>query len=178
MKGVIFTEFMEMVEEKWGLKMVDDIIIDSKDPEDGAYSSTMYYKHENLVAMVLKLHEKTQIPLKDLLICYGTYLFPKLAESHMFLLKDIECTITLLERLEPIIHLNVKKLYPQSHPPTFRAERVDQNTLNLYYQSHRKMEDVAEGLILGCAKFYNEDIKVEREDESGNEVKFIVRKTG
>lgn len=176
MKGVLFTEFMEMVEEKWDLKMVDDLIIESDDPEEGAYSSTMYYKHENLVKLVVTLHEKTGIPLKDLLVTYGKYLFPKLAQSHLFLLKDIDNTLVLLERLEPIIHLNVKKLYPQSLPPTFRTERVDDRTLYLYYRSHRKMADVAEGLILGSGNFYNENITVEQEEAPDNEVKFIVSK--
>ena len=36
MKGIVFTEFLEMVEEKYGYEVVDQIIEESKLPSGGA----------------------------------------------------------------------------------------------------------------------------------------------
>ena len=53
MKGLIFREFLKMVEEKFNYKMVDQIINDAKDPIDGAYSSVNSYDHTQLVYLSL-----------------------------------------------------------------------------------------------------------------------------
>ena len=39
MKGIVFTEFLEMVEEKFDLETLDKIIINSKLPSEGVYTS-------------------------------------------------------------------------------------------------------------------------------------------
>ena len=43
MKGIVFTEFLEMVEEKYGLEMVDDIIENANLQSHGAYTSVGTY---------------------------------------------------------------------------------------------------------------------------------------
>jgi hypothetical protein len=49
MKGMVFTEFLEMVEAKFSADMVDDIISDSDLPNGGAYTSVGTYDHSELV---------------------------------------------------------------------------------------------------------------------------------
>lgn len=39
MKGIVFTEFMEMVEQKFGFDMVDTLIAKANLPHDGLYVS-------------------------------------------------------------------------------------------------------------------------------------------
>ena len=39
MKGLVFTEFLEMVESKWGLATVDRVIQGAALPNNGAYTS-------------------------------------------------------------------------------------------------------------------------------------------
>ncbi|NQZ78380.1 MAG: heme NO-binding domain-containing protein, partial [Ekhidna sp.] len=78
MKGIIFTEFLEMVEEKFGYETVDHVIENSGLPHDGIYTAVGKYPHEEMVSMVLTLHQKTSLPISDLLQEYGRYLFHKL----------------------------------------------------------------------------------------------------
>ena len=52
MKGMVFTEFLEMVESTFSADMVDDIIDDSAPPSGGAYTSVGTYDHQELVGMV------------------------------------------------------------------------------------------------------------------------------
>ncbi len=45
MKGVVFTEFIEMVEDQFSADMVDDIIDDAQPPSGGAYTAVGTYDH-------------------------------------------------------------------------------------------------------------------------------------
>ena len=52
MKGMVFTEFLEMVESTFSADMVAAIIDDSAPPSGGAYTSVGTYDHQELVGMV------------------------------------------------------------------------------------------------------------------------------
>ena len=58
MKGIIFTEFMELVEEKFGLDVLDDVLEMSGD--EGIYTSVGSYDHRDLVKLIVNLSKKTQ----------------------------------------------------------------------------------------------------------------------
>ena len=56
MKGIVFTEFSTMVESLFGEDMLDDLL-DATDPASGgAYTSVGTYNHNELVDMVVELH--------------------------------------------------------------------------------------------------------------------------
>jgi len=46
MKGMVFTEFMDMVEEVLSADILEDIIEKSELPNDGAYTALGTYSHE------------------------------------------------------------------------------------------------------------------------------------
>jgi hypothetical protein len=178
MKGIIFTEFIALVEKKWGLKMVNDVIEEADDPIDGAYVSTGNYDHHNLVELITTLHHKSGIPVRDLMEIYGRSLFNKLIE-HWYFDFQFDSTFDMLFNIESMIHAEVKKLYPDSMPPKFTCERLNDGQLKMVYQSHRCMGPVAKGLMLGCADYYSENIEVKivNTSESGDEVEFLLSKT-
>ena len=67
MKGIVFTEFLELVESKWGADMVDDLI-DSNDLESGGvYTAVGTYDFKEMQALLGTLSERTGIPPADLL---------------------------------------------------------------------------------------------------------------
>jgi|TARA_R110002050_G_scaffold51969_1_gene119045 heme-NO-binding protein len=178
MKGIIFTEFLEMVEEKFDYQMVDSIITDAQDPLDGAYTSVNTYDHAQLVNLVIALHKRSGIPLPDLLRTYGEYLFGGLAKNYPNLLKDIKDPFDMLLNIEILIHTEVRKLYPEANPPKFTGTRIDDKTIELVYNSHRSMGDVAEGLIIGCGKHFGVNYKVEQtaSDNNGQTVNFRIER--
>ena len=135
MKGVIFTEFIEVVEENFGYEMINLIIDKVQDPEEGAYTSVKDYSHLNLVNLVVALHEETKIPLSEVLIFFGTHLFPKLAKRHPQIIKDFDNSFDLLEKIEDVIHVEVKKLYPAAMPPKFVTDRISEVELLMIYST-------------------------------------------
>ncbi len=178
MKGIVFTAFLELVEKKWGLKMVDQIIGSANDPQNGAYNAINYYPHGQMVDLIMALSASTGASPDELMRFYGEHLFFDLVGKSGHLIEGMKDTFNLLENIELVIHTEVRKLYPESNPPRFESERVNDNELNLTYHSHRSMGSVAEGLILGCAKYYNENVTIETMDsnQSGTEIKFKLTK--
>lgn len=178
MKGIIFTQFMEMVEEKWGLAMLDELINEAKDPIDGAYNQVDTYDHGQLVNLVIALHKKTKVPVNELLEAYGKYLFGALAKGYPALVQHINNTFDMLESIESVIHTEVRKLYPEANPPRFDSVRINEHQLKLTYRSHRSMADVAQGLMYGCAAHFNEKIEVKQmsADSDGQKVEFLIEK--
>ncbi len=178
MKGIIFTEFLEMVEDRFGYEVVDGIIEASGDPEDGAYTAVNTYDHQQLVKLVVALHQRSGIPLRDLLITYGRHLFGQLAGTYPSFLEGVEDPFDLLLNIETLIHTEVRKLYPEANPPKFNGKRIDDDSLELTYESHRSMADVAEGLMYGCADHYGYQFEIEQLSlsEDGSIVQFKVKK--
>ena len=58
MKGIVFTEFLEMVEQKFGLEVLDQIIIESNLASGGIYTSVGTYDFIEMQSLIVKLSEK------------------------------------------------------------------------------------------------------------------------
>ena len=75
MKGIVFTEFLEMVEQKFGMDMVNDLIDNNTLSSGGVYSAVGTYDHAEMVTLVMDLNKRSGIALPDLLKAFGAYLF-------------------------------------------------------------------------------------------------------
>ena len=75
MKGIVFTEFIEMVEAEFGFKTAQTIIEKSNLESGGAYTSIGTYNHSEMIELVSNLAIETNSNVKDLLLEYGKYLF-------------------------------------------------------------------------------------------------------
>ncbi|MDG2222351.1 MAG: heme NO-binding domain-containing protein [Rubripirellula sp.] len=173
MKGVIFTAFLDHVETELGLETLDSIIESSDLATGGAYTAIGTYDHAELVQMVVKLSELTDIPVSDLLKGFGLKLFSQLANGYAGLLGDASDSFSLVSSIDNHIHIEVRKLYPDADLPNFSHERIDDDTLVLTYTSERGFADVAEGLLMGCFAYFDEDIEIKREDLSGGTAKHV-----
>ncbi len=179
MKGFVFTEFLEMVEDKFGFDVADKIVTESHLPSGGVYTSIGTYPHTEIVTLVVKLSEVTEIPVPDLLQVYGHHLFFLFSKSHAQFFEDVSGSFDFLEKIDNYIHVEVKKLYPEAELPKFEIER-DDSKMEMIYMSSRKMSDLALGLIKGCLEYYEEkaDIKMDNVKEDGSVVKFTIARHG
>lgn len=163
MKGVVFTEFMEMVEDRFSADMADDIIDDANLPSRGIYTAVGTYPHEEVVALVVALSQRTGLSVQDLLLTFGEYLFGSFAVGYPAFLAGISDPFVFLSGIEDIIHTEVRKLYPDAELPRFDVERHDERQLILLYDSRRHFEDLAEGLMRGCVTHFGGEVTIERE---------------
>ena len=82
MKGVVFTEFLDMVEQRFSPDMVDDIIEDANLPSGGAYTAVGTYPHDEMVALVVALSARSGAAVPDLLRAFGEYLFGRFVQGY------------------------------------------------------------------------------------------------
>ncbi len=162
MKGLVFTEFMEMVEATWSLDMVDAIIARSQVESGGAYTSVGTYPHQEIIALVGALAEETRIPATELVRSFGNHLFHRFVLAYPRFFDGITDSFQFLGGIENVIHAEVRKLYPDAELPTFEVEAAP-GRLTLTYFSDHPFADLAHGLIEGCVQHFGERVGVQRE---------------
>ncbi|MCH2235664.1 MAG: heme NO-binding domain-containing protein [Crocinitomicaceae bacterium] len=179
MKGIVFTEFLDLVEEKFGLETVQQIINEVETKSDGVYTAVGTYDHGEMFAMVSKLSEISGIGIPNLLEFYGEHFFDILASSYPQFMQKKDL-FSFLETIDNYIHPEVLKLYPDAELPKFKAKSVDSTQLELIYQSKRKMIDFAVGLIKGAATYFEEKVDVQKSkiNLDGEEVELKITKIG
>lgn len=167
MKGIVFSEFIEMVEDTFSPDLMDQIIDESNLDSGGAYTSVATYNYEEMVSLVSKLSEHTNIAIPDLLKAFGTHLMSRFTALYPSFFYNVNDCFGFLQTIENHVHVEVRKLYSDTELPTFETEMPDGNTLIMTYSSFRPFADLAEGLIKGAIEHFGENIHVEREDLSG-----------
>ncbi len=163
MKGVVFTEFLEMVEARFSADMVDDIIHDAKLPHSGAYTSVGTYPHEEMVSMTVALSQHSGIATAELLKVFGEHLFGRFLIGYPAFVEGATDALVMMAGIEDVIHAEVRKLYPDAQLPKFDVEHHDPKRLVLLYDSRRHFEDLAEGLMRGCVAHFGGGISIARE---------------
>ena len=178
MKGIIFTEFLEMVENEFGFVVADKIVTHSKLKSEGVYTAIGTYNHSEMVQLLDQLSQEINTPVNDLLLIYGEHFFKVLADSYPIFFQDIPDAFSFLSGVENHIHVEVLKLYPDAELPSFEITRLDDRTLQMIYRSERKMASFARGLINSSVKYFKENISIHYEDLSkdGRLVKFTLVK--
>lgn len=176
MKGLIFREFLEMVEQEFGYETVDEIIEHSKIESNGIYTNVGTYHHSELFKLIQQLSIKKNIPGNQLLLEFGKYVFTVFLKAYPIFFEDKKSTFDLLKEVEDKIHVEVLKLYPEAELPSFTIKPSPNNKMVMLYRSQRKMSDFAEGLMHGCLLHFNEKAEIEKTflEEKGSEVLFKI----
>jgi hypothetical protein len=161
MLGVVFTEFVEMVEARFSPAVLDAVIDGAQVGHGGGYTAVGDYPHAEMVRLLESLSARTGVPVSELLESFGRYLFNRLASMHPSLIAERPSLFDLLGRLDDTIHPEVLRLYPQAQLPHFEVIERDGRHLVLRYDSPRRMEGLAKGLIFGAAAAYGVDVNVQ-----------------
>ncbi len=178
MKGMVFREFIDMVETEFSLEVADAIIVASELSTEGAYTSVGTYPFEEMLALGTNLSKETGLPIPALLRHFGRHLFSRFVSIHPGYVNQNGGVFGLLRELDSHIHREVRKLYSDAELPSFTHRQIGQDCMELVYTSRRNLADFALGLIEGCIAYFNEAIDVERvdlpEDEHGAHARFTL----
>lgn len=178
MKGIVFTEFLELVEDKFGLGVVDQIIEESELPSGGAYTAVGTYDFSEMLSLLTHLSNHSKISIDDLLLTYAEHFFKVLADSYPGLIDKYDDPIELISSIENHIHVEVRKIYPDAELPTFEVLNKTPSSLVMIYKSSRAMYNFGLGLMNKAFEHYNSTatIILEKIKEDGTEVKFSITK--
>ena len=182
MKGIVFTEFLDMVAQRFSEELVDDMIADARLPHGGAYTSVGTYPHGEMVALVGSMSNRTQLSVDALLEVFGHHLFGRFYQSYPQFMDSKADPLEFLMGIETIVHTEVRKLYPDAQLPEFETQRIAANEIAMNYRSVHDFSSLALGLIKGCAEHYRCELGVTRTSstkrENGVTVDFSVIRHG
>ena len=163
MKGMVFTEFLELVERTRSPELVDTLIDECNLPSGGAYTAVGNYDHREMVTLIVALSRHTGQSVTEVLHWFGQNLFVSLSTGFPEFFRDKTHPFEVLVGIESVIHTEVRKLYPDAELPSFETHQPDDRTLVLDYHSPRCMDDLAHGLIDGCLDRFDLQVTLTRQ---------------
>ena len=178
MKGVIFTEFLDMVDTGFSPDMTDRIVEIAAPPNQGAYTSVGSYPASEMVSLVQALAQESGRPIDELLFAFGHYLLGRFVAVHGEYFREAGSTFRLLESVEDHIHVDVRKLDAKAELPAFAWSQPGEDRMVMDYSSPRGLAKLAEGLIAACIEHYGEPIElsVESRSEDGTKARFVLER--
>ncbi|TPN86882.1 heme NO-binding domain-containing protein [Aquimarina algicola] len=179
MKGIIFTEFLELVEQKFGYDVVDKIIEQSDLPSQGAYTTVGTYDFTEMIALLSNLSKHSGLSIDELLYTYAEHFFGVLISNYPDMISKYNDPMELLASIENHIHVEVRKLYPDAELPTFEILEKTDTKLIMIYRSSRAMHSFGLGLMHKTFEHFNSEaeIHLEKLKPDATEVKFSIMKT-
>lgn len=179
MKGLVFSEFTNLVDEKFGPEMIEDLIDATEPASGGAYTSVGIYDHQELINMVVELSARTGVETSELVRLFGHHLAKVFSTKFAEFFGEVSNTIDFLKQIDNHIHVEVAKLYPDAELPVFSFDDSDSQVFCLNYSSTRGLADLAQGLIEATSDFYQEKFHIERIDSQDGELyqaQFMLRR--
>lgn len=179
MKGIVFTEFLDLVEKKFGIEMVDDLIENSILPSGGVYTSVGTYEFSEMLQLLSRLSDNVKISTDDLLLVYGEHFFQVLSDNYSELINEYKDPLELLASIENHIHVEVQKIYPEAELPTFEIIEKEKSLLIMDYKSSRAMHRFGLGLMNKTFEHFGQKaiIQTEEINPDGTIVRFYIEKS-
>jgi len=100
MKGIVFTEFMVMVESQWGMEMVDRLIDDVDPASKGVYTTVGTYEYSELVDYITTLHGAIGLEVSKLIYTFGRHLAESFSTRFSGMFEDAQSTLELLKKVD------------------------------------------------------------------------------
>ncbi len=163
MKGVVFTEFLDMVEERFSPALADEILESCELPSGGVYTAVGTYRPEEMTELVGALSQRLDVPVADLLEAYGVYLFQRFFALYPGFFDGPTDALSFVATVDSVVHAEVEKLYSDAELPSFDMVWSGPDRLVMTYQSPRHLGDLAAGLLRGAVEHYGKPVEIVRE---------------
>lgn len=149
MKGAIFNIFETFIADNFGDATYECIYaaalpkMQTKCPFVGPGS----YPDADFMALVQHTVDELNISVEDATKAFGNFAFSKLADSAPDFVKPYNHPKPFLKTIDSVIHVEVRKMYPDAMLPKFWYQDTGADTLTLCYQSPRKLYYFVDGMI-------------------------------
>lgn len=151
-----------MVESEFGFAVADEVVSKTSSHSEGVYSGVESYPHQDLIAMIGGLSVSVGLEQGELVRSFGRYLFRSFTKNNTMFFEGISDAFVFLKGIETVIHTEVRKLYDDAKPPEFECYEDGDRALVLNYRSNRPFADLAEGLILECLEYFEDNAVLSR----------------
>ncbi len=177
LKGLIFDEFLKMVERDHGYELVDKILTKEKLESNGVYTAVGTYDFGEMLILLTNLGNELKVSTNDLLYVFGKYFFSVILNSYGDIVKSYSSPVEFMSSIDNHIHVHVRKIYPQAELPKFDTISKSANHMHMTYYSQRSMSYFAKGLMEETFAFYDYscDIEMTPLNEDASAVEFHLR---
>ncbi len=177
MKGVIFTEFLDMVSQEMGQAGVEEVLNSLDLQSKGAYTAVGQYNYREFFSILGEFSDRLSITFEEMLNRFSSHIFSYFSDTYPQFFEGVDL-FQFLQNIDDYIHPQVRKLYPDAELPSF-SSKLDGGLLRLKYQSSRGLGLFAKGLILAAIEHFDEPVALEVKagDNGQNSVEFQLIKT-
>lgn len=160
MKGLVFTELLEMAETVLSEDDIDEIIEKASLTSGGAYTRVGDYSCQELLTLVEAFGVRLELPSEDLQQRFGHWVFKSFGKSLSEFLAGRKGTVEMLEAIDGEVYVEVRKLYPDAEFSRFETCRRDGNRFIMRYCSDRRVNYFCMGLIKTRLAHFGEKVKI------------------
>lgn len=162
MMGMVFTEFIEMIEARHSFDVADAVL--TKAGSSGEFTSVGEYPDAEFGRLLHALSEHTGTSEGDLLYAFGRHLFGQFRDHFPAFFEGHEDAFAFLAGLESRVHTEVRKLYAAARTPYFELHPPVDGVRVLEYRSERGLWRFAQGLLEATLEHFgrsSQDVAVE-----------------
>lgn len=132
-------------------------------PPGRVYYRVADYPNEEAVALVEALAEQLHEPPGAVLRQFGEFVAPALIGMAYWIPSEWR-TLDLIVNTETTIHETLRRLGSHTDPPRLMTRRTGPDEVEVLYDSHRRLCELAKGIIVGVATYYGEEATVRESD--------------
>lgn len=147
MRGVVFSEFLSSVEEKFGLDMVETLLEKTNPPSGGVYTAVGAYPYEELHAMIMELSKQIHMPPEILIEKFGMHIFSDYAKKYPDIMAQYNASIPFIKDFGKNIQFEIEKLHHEGETIPSFTYTESENELELVYDSAHPLVHFAKGLL-------------------------------
>jgi len=137
---------------------------------DPAYEG---YDQTELVGMVQAMLGKSGPGIDEIQRAFGEHMLRYCAHCYPNYFES-EGLFAFLSDVQSRIHADVRRAYPDVDLPSFECREENEARLVMTVYAPPGATAFAEGLVSGCARFYDEEIALSKTDLSGDGTEFQI----
>lgn len=153
MHGIVFASLRDYLADRHGPEAASGVF------GDGIYSLAEAYSDERFLGLLERAASVTGLEGDDLLRDFGEYAgrttFTRLYPAFFALAGDMR---SFLLTIETRIHELVRATVPNVAPPRLAVRDVGPDAIEVTYDSPRRLCAFLEGLVLGTAGYFGEEV--------------------
>lgn len=166
MKGLLFTELMEMVEENFGYNTANAIVQHSKLSTNGVYTAARSYHRNEMSILFQQLHKQTRVSIQKLSIIFGMHLSKRIAFNYPHYFDYINRIFSFISKKESIKRHHDEQL--------FEFIESSENSLTIIYNPVLKANCISDGIAQGYLEYFNSLNCIQEKTLSNGRIKFII----
>ncbi|MFK7741318.1 MAG: heme NO-binding domain-containing protein [Planctomycetota bacterium] len=159
MKGIIFKILEDFVVRTSGEVAWEELLDATELATSEPFIGPGDYPVDDLLALANTYCVHTGDEINELLTRFGRHAFPLLLRTVPNISHNIRTPKDLLERLDSLIHTEVRKLHPAADTPQISFLDTGPDSGTIRYVSERRLCPIARGLIDGLAHSYGKQVE-------------------